>query len=136
MWGGERVVYAIVTLPKTGNGSRRLFFCTKNPESILLDYSRCENDAVRGYGEENVQSLPLACYSPRWNIETSYYESKTFWALEEYRVRSRGGIGQQIQASIIFSRFVGKLETVKKSCSLTKIIESYVLSGFKNVQKL
>ncbi len=28
LWG-ERVVYAIVTLPKSGNGTRRLFFCTK-----------------------------------------------------------------------------------------------------------
>ena len=174
LWG-ERVVYAIVTLPKTGNGSRRLFFCTKNPESILLDYSRCEDDTMRGYGEENVQFLPVACYSPRWNIEISYYESKTFWSLEEYRVRSREGIerlinlecitysamtllpysdesfsgyqsasaqetrfgiGQQIQASIIFSSFVEKLETVKKSSHLIKIIEYYILSGFKNVQKL
>lgn len=32
---GERVVYAIVTLPKSGNGCHRLFFYTKNPESIL-----------------------------------------------------------------------------------------------------
>lgn len=174
LWG-ERVVYAIVTLPKSGNGSRRLFFCTENPESIILDYSRCEDDTMRGYGEENIRFLPLACYSPRWNIEVSYYESKTFWSLEEYRVRSREGIerlvnlecvaysamtllpysdesfscyqsasaqetrfgiGQQIQASIIFSSFVEKLETVKKSCSLIKIIESYILSGFKNIQKL
>ena len=174
LWG-ERVVYALVTLPKSGNGSRRLFFCTKNPESIILDYGRCEDDTMRSYGEENVQFLPLACYSPRWNIEVSYYESKTFWSLEEYRVRSREGIerlvnleciaysamtllpysdesfscyqsasaqetrfgiGQQIQASIIFSSFVEKLETVKKSCSLIKIIECYILSGFKNVQKL
>lgn len=123
-----------------------------NPENILLDYSRCEDDAIRGYGEENEQFLPLACYSPRWKIEISYYESKTFWSLEEYHVRSREGterlvnleciayssitllpygdgffsccqsvsaqktrfgIGQQIQASIIFSSFVEKLETVK-----------------------
>ncbi len=63
LWG-ERVVCAIVTLPKSGNGTRRLFFCTKEPESILLDYSRCEDDAMRGYGKENVQFLPLACYSP------------------------------------------------------------------------
>jgi len=174
LWGG-RVVYAIVTLPKSGNGSRRLFFCTKDPESINLDYGRCEDDTIRGYGEENVKFLPLACYLPRWNIEISYYESKTFWSLEEYRVRSREGIerlvnleciaysamtllpysdesflcyqsasaqetrfgiGQQIQASIIFSSFVEKLETVKKSCSLIKIIECYILSGFKNVKKL
>lgn len=174
LWG-ERVVYALVTLPKSGNGSRRLFFCTKDPENILLDYSRCEDDAIRGYGEENKLFLPLACYSPRWNIEISYYESKTFWSLGEYRVRSRDGIerlvnlecivysamtllpysdetfscyqsasaqetrfgvGQQIQASIIFSSFVEKLESVKKSCSLIKIIEYYILSGFKKVQKL
>ena len=36
--------------------------------------------------------LPPACYSPRWKIEISYYESNTFWSLEEYRVRSREGI--------------------------------------------
>ncbi|MFG6324989.1 MAG: transposase [Lachnospiraceae bacterium] len=174
LWG-ERVVYAFVTLPKSGNGSRRLLFCTRDPENILLDYSRCEDDAIRGYGEENEQFLPPACYSPRWKIEISYYESKTFWSLEEYRVRSREvierlvnleciaysamtllpysdgffscyqtasaqetrfGIGQQIQASIIFSSFVEKLETVKKACSLIRIIECYILSGFKNVQKL
>ena len=174
LWG-ERVVYAIVTLPKSGNGSRRLFFCTKEPESIILDYGNCEDGMIRGYGEENAKFLPIACYSPRWNIEVSDYESKTFWSLEEYRVWSREGIerlinlecmaysamtllpysdesfscyqsasaqetrfgiGQQIQASIIFSSFVGKLETIKKSCSLIKIIEGYVLSGFKIIQKL
>ena len=141
LWG-ERVVYAIVTLLKSGNGNRRLFFCTKNPESIILDHGRCEDETIRGYVEENAQFLPIACYSLRWNIEVSYYESKTFWSLEEYRVRSckgierlinlecmaysamtllpysdesftcyqsasaqetRFGIGQQIQASIIFN---------------------------------
>ena len=174
LWG-ERVVYAIVTLPKSGNGSRRLFFSTKDPESIILDYSKCEDDTIRGYGEDNKKFLPLACYSPRWNIEVSYYESKTFWSLEEYRVRSREGIerlvnleciaysamtllpysdgsfscyqsasaqetrfgiGQEIQASIIFSSFVESLETVKKAQSFIKIIEGYVLSGFKKIKKL
>ncbi len=174
LWG-ERVVYAIVTLPKSGNGSRRLFFSTKDPESIILDYSKCEDDTIRGYGEDNKKFLPLACYTPRWNIEVSYYESKTFWSLEEYRVRSREGIerlvnleciaysamtllpysdgsfscyqsasaqetrfgiGQEIQASIIFSSFVESLETVKKAQSFIKIIEGYVLSGFKKIKKL
>ena len=174
LWG-ERVVYALVTLPKSGNGSRRLFFCTKDPGSIFLDHSRCEDSTLRGYGEENKQFLPLACYFLRWNIEISYYESKVFWSLEGYRVRSREGIerlinleniaysamtllpysegsfscyqsasaqetrfgiGEQIQASKIFGSFVEKLETVKKSCVLIKIIENYILSGFKNVQNL
>lgn len=169
------MVHAIVTLPKSGNGSHRLFFCTKDPESIILDYDSCEDETIRGYGKEGARFLPITCYSPRWNIEVSYYESKTFWSLEEYRVRSRRGIerlinleymaysamtllpysgasfscyqsasaqetrfgiGQQIQAGIIFSSFVGKLETVKKSCSLIKIIEGYILSGFENIQKL
>ena len=174
LWKG-RVIYAIVTLPKSGNGSRRLFFCTKNPEDIALDYKNCADDAIREYGKEDIRYLPLACYMLRWDIEVSYYENKTFWSLEEYRVRSREGIerlinlecmaysamtllpysdeafscyqsassqetrfgiGQQIQASIIFSSFVEKLETVKNSCRLSKIIENYILSGFKNVQKL
>lgn len=69
------MVYAIVTLPKSGNGSRGLFFCTKEPESIILDYGSCEDEAIRGYGEEDAKFLPIACYSPRWNIEVSYYES-------------------------------------------------------------
>jgi len=161
--------------PKSGSDSRRLFLCTKDLENILLDYSRCEDDTIRGYGKENEQFLPLACYSARWNIEISYYESKTFWSLEEYHVQSWNGIeqlinleciaysamtllsysdetfscyqsasaqetqfgvGQQIQASIIFSSFIEKLETVKKLYSLIKIIEYYILSGFKKVQKL
>lgn len=28
-----------------------------------LDYRRCEDDTIRGYGEENVQFLLFACYS-------------------------------------------------------------------------
>ncbi len=169
------MLYAIVTLPKSGNGSRKLFFCTKDPEGIGLDYKNCADDAIHEYREEDTCYLLLACHMPRWDIEVSYYKSKTFWSLEEYHVRSRRGIGhlvnlkciaysamtllpysdetfscyqsasaqetrfgirQQIQASIIFSSFVGKLETVKNLCHLIKIIENYILSGFKNVQKL
>lgn len=46
----------------------------------------------RKYGEENINFLPLSCYLLRWNLEVSYYEGKTFWSLEEYRIRSREGI--------------------------------------------
>ena len=92
LWGWERAVYAIVTQPKSGGDSRRLFLCAKNPEDIKLDYKICADENICEYGKENNQYLPLACYMPRWNIEVSYYENKTFWSLEEYRVRSRGGI--------------------------------------------
>ena len=47
---------------------------------------------MRGYVKEKSSTLLLACYLLRWKIETSYYESKTFWSFEEYRVRSRKGI--------------------------------------------
>ena len=36
--------------------------------------------------------IPLLLYSLRWNIETSYYEQKTFWSFCDYMVRSRKGI--------------------------------------------
>lgn len=100
LWRG-RAVYAAVTLPKSGNGSCRLFLCTKNPENIILDYSNCEDETIRDYGEENEKLLSIACYSPRWSIEVSYYESKAFWSLEEYRVRSREGIGRLINLECI-----------------------------------
>lgn len=95
LWG-ERVVYAFVTAPKKGGDSRRLFFCTKKPDEITLDYSLCADERIRKYGEEDINYLPLACYLLRWNIEVSYYEGKTFWSLEEYRIRSREGIERLI----------------------------------------
>lgn len=95
LWG-ERVVYAFVTAPKKGGDSRRLFFCTKKPDEITLDYSLCADERMRKYGEEDISYLPLACYQLRWNIEVSYYEGKTFWSLEEYRIRNREGIERLI----------------------------------------
>ncbi len=95
LWG-ERVVYAFVTAPKKGGDSRRLFFCTKKPDEITLDYSLCADERMRKYGGEDISYLPLACYQLRWNIEVSYYEGKTFWSLEEYRIRSREGIERLI----------------------------------------
>ena len=152
-----------------------MFLCTKNPKDITLDYAMCADETISEYGKESIQYLPLACYMLRWNIEVSYYENKTFWSLEEYRVRSREGIerlinlisisysamtllpyveksfssyqsasaqetryriGQQIQASIIFNSFVESLETIKKSKSIIKLIEDYILSGFKKCKNL
>ena len=36
--------------------------------------------------------LPLGLFSLRWNIEASYYETKTFWCFRDYMVRSVKGI--------------------------------------------
>ena len=36
--------------------------------------------------------LPLGLFSLRWNIETSSYETKTFWPFCDYKVRTEKGI--------------------------------------------
>ena len=41
-------------------------------------------------------NIPLFFYGFRWNIETSYYEQKTFWSLCSYMVRSRSGIERMV----------------------------------------
>ena len=40
--------------------------------------------------------IPLFFDGFRWNIETSYYEQKTFWSLCSYMVRSRNGIERMV----------------------------------------
>lgn len=174
LWKGK-MVYALVTAPKSGKGSRRLFLCTADPGNISFDWKNSADKTAYSYGAENIFYLPLAWYGLRWNIEVSYYEKKTFWSMEEYQVRSKEGIerlvnlislsysamtllpysdetfsgcqsasaqetryeiGQQIQTDIILCSFGRFLETVKNCSALIKAIEDYILSGFRNFQKL
>ena len=174
LWKGK-VVYALVTAPKNGKGSRRLFLCTADPRTISFDWENSADKTACSYGAENVFYLPLAWYGLRWNIEVSYYEGKTFWSMEEYRIRSKEGIerlvnlislsysamtllpysdetfsgyqsasaqetryeiGQQIQADIILCSFGKFLETIKNCSVLIKVVEDYILSGFRKFQKL
>ncbi len=171
----DKVVYALVTAPKNGKGSRRLFLYTADPASIPFDWESSADKTACSYGAEKISYLPLAWYGLRWNIEVSYYEGKTFWSMEEYRIRSREGIerlvnlislsysamtllpysdetfsgyqsasaqetryeiGQQIQADIILCSFGKFLETIKNCSILIKVVEDYILSGFRKLQKL
>ena len=84
----DRPVYAIVTYPKKETGSYRLFLCTIDPKEISLGLDLCKKANLCPYAEESISYLPLDLYAFRWNIEVSYYEGKTFWSLENYRVRS------------------------------------------------
>ena len=52
--------------------------------SIMLCIPVWKNDRMK--------YISLFLYSFRWNIETSYYEQKTFWSLCSYMVRSCKGI--------------------------------------------
>ena len=87
---GKREVWAIVTKSEKGN-QRRLFLCTKDPKEIHFDLSLADAKAVL-FANADADFLPLTIYALRWNIETAYYEQKTFWALGDYRLRSKIGI--------------------------------------------
>ena len=39
---------------------------------------------------------PLKLYKLRWAIETNYYEQKTFWSLNAYRIRRQNGIEHRV----------------------------------------
>lgn len=171
----EKMVYALITAPKKGKGSRRLFLCTVDPRTICFDWANSADKMVYDYGKENVFYLPLAWYRLRWNIEVSYYEGKTFWSMEEYRIRRKEGIerlinlislsysamtllpycdetfsvyqsasaqetryeiSQQIQSMIILCSFGRFLETIKNCSALIRVVEDYIVSGFRKSQNL
>jgi len=91
---GKREVWAIVTKSEKGN-QRRLFLCTKDPKELSFDLSLSDAKAAL-FANADADFLPLTIYALRWNIETAYYEQKTFWALGDYRLRSKVGIERLI----------------------------------------
>lgn len=90
LWRG-RAVYACVTAadPEKPEGLR-LFLCTAEPEEISVEPEKQADEKIRSYATWGM--LPLGLFSLRWNIETSYYETKTFWSFRDYMVRSVEGI--------------------------------------------
>ena len=88
----DRKVYAIVTISKKGKGQHRLFLSTIAPKEISLTQEWCNKGELCPYAKENIEYLPLDLYAFRWNIEVSYYEGKTFWSMENYRIRSSRAI--------------------------------------------
>ena len=90
LWKG-RTVYACVTAADPEKPSSfRLFLCTQAPEGIAIQPEKQADEKIRRYDTWGM--LPLGLFSLRWNIETSYYETKTFWSFSDYMVRSVKGI--------------------------------------------
>ena len=89
---GNREVLAYVTATEKEHGTKRLFFSTVFPEELQIFCACQENAPLNQTGNDNMKYIPLLLYSFRWNIETSYYEQKTFWSLCNYMVRSCKGI--------------------------------------------
>lgn len=89
---GDREVLAYVTATEKEHGTKRLFFSTVFPEDLQIFYAWQEKAPLNQTGGDRMKYIPLLLYSFRWNIETSYYEQKTFWSLCSYMVRSCKGI--------------------------------------------
>ncbi len=101
---GTRTVYAIVTKHKRGN-SYRLFFCTKDPKELHFDLAFA-GEAAASFAKVDQNYLPLTIYALRWNMEVSYYEQKTFWALGDYRLRSQDGMERLVNLLTLCYAFV------------------------------
>ena len=87
----DQPVYAFVTATSLEDQSSfRLFLCTVAPEDIRFEPEKQSEEKIRRYSRWGM--LPLGLYLLRWNIETSYYETKKFWSFSDYMVRSIRGI--------------------------------------------
>ena len=89
---GCREIQAYVTDTEKEHGTKRLFFSTIFPEDLQIFCAWQEKEPLNQTGSDRMKYIPLFLYSFRWNIETSYYEQKTFWSLCSYMVRSCKGI--------------------------------------------
>ena len=87
---GKRSVWAIVS-KSAKSGQRRLFLCTNDPKALRFDLSLADSKAAL-FANADAEFLPLTIYGLRWNIEASHYEQKTFWALGDYRLRSKSAL--------------------------------------------
>ena len=90
LWKGCPV-YACVTAadPEKPQGFR-LFLCTVEPEKITVQLEKQTDEKISRYSSWGM--LPLGMFLLRWNIKTSYYETKTFWSFCDYIVRTLNGI--------------------------------------------
>ena len=89
---GSRAVLAYVTATEKEQGTKRLFFSTIFPDELQDFHRQQEKAALKQTDSGQMKYIPLLVYSFRWNIETSYYEQKTFWSLCNYMVRNCKGI--------------------------------------------
>lgn len=92
----NRMVHAYVTSTHHEGGTRRLFFSTISPSCLSFAYAWYENAPLNQTGSDWANYVPLFLYKIRWNIETSYYEQKTFWSLCHYMIRSIKGIEMMV----------------------------------------
>ena len=91
---GNHRIHAYVSC--TTSGSRRLFFSTLNPNNLHMSCAWQERKTLRDASADGIEYYPLKLYKLRWTIETNYYEQKTFWSLNAYRIRRQTGIEHMV----------------------------------------
>lgn len=85
-------------------------------------------------GIERLVNLISLSYS---SITVLPYSDETFCGDQSASAQeTRYEISQQIQADIILCSFGRFLETIKNCSVLIKVVEDYILSGFRKFQKL
>lgn len=90
LWKGRKVYAYVSAADPEKLDTFRLFLCTTIPEGIAVRLEEQVSEKIRSYHTWGM--LPLGFFSLRWNIETGYYETKTFWSFCDYMVRSVIGI--------------------------------------------
>ena len=90
LWKGRAVYAYVAAADPEKPDSFRLFLCTAEPERIAVELEKQTEEKIRRYSAWGM--LPLGLFSLRWNIETSYYETKTFWSFCDYMIRKVQGI--------------------------------------------
>ena len=106
----NRIVLAIIT-ENISTKSRRLFICTDEKISNLLNIDFISNN-IKKYYIEDKKLLPLCIYSMRWSIETSFYELKTFWSFCKYMLRSKNGIERLVNLQSIVYTLMSVLPSI------------------------
>lgn len=90
LFGYDKVVMVMVTESKVAQ-SRRVFICT-DPEKCAIDIDLIKDPVMKAFGK-TVEEIRCFCpYSFRWAIEVNFQEQKSFWGLENYKLRSAQGI--------------------------------------------
>ena len=90
LWKGKHVHAYVTASDPDDRNSYRLFLSTVPADGIHINAREHADRKIRQYNECGM--LPMGVFSIRWNIETGYYETKTFWSFNNYMVRSAEGI--------------------------------------------
>ena len=94
---GNRRIHAYVSY--TASGSQRLFFSTVDSSTLYMSCAWQGRKILRNAPAEGIDYYPLKLCKLRWAIETKYYEQKTFWSLNAYRIRRPNGIEHMVNRS-------------------------------------